>query len=158
MANPKSCLETKCSRRINRISKYISSKQLEKFQFAKPENRYWLIWKEHHHGRIKNDYGGIRCIWLGLISVPAQQWLVGKADKDTLVSAINQADKECGSCGCNLDPLYKRALELLWQHYQFNLPSENCISTTKMPLHGQNPDSGISGFLEANPYRCRIFS
>lgn len=48
-----------------------------------------------------------------LISVPAQQWLDGKADKDVLVSAIKQADKECGSCGCNLDPLYKRTLELL---------------------------------------------
>lgn len=50
-----------------------------------------------------------------LISVPAQQWLDGKADKDALVSAIKQADKECGSCGCNLDPLYKRTLELLWR-------------------------------------------
>ena len=29
-----------------------------------------------------------------LISIPAQQWLEGKADKDTLVSAIKQADKE----------------------------------------------------------------
>ena len=29
------------------------------------------------------------------------------------VPAIKQADKECGSCGCNLDPLYKRVLELL---------------------------------------------
>ena len=48
-----------------------------------------------------------------LISVSAQQWLDGKADKDALVSAIKQADKECGSCGCNLDPLYKRTLELL---------------------------------------------
>lgn len=48
-----------------------------------------------------------------LISIPAQQWLEGKADKDTLVSAIKQADKECGSCGCELDPLYKRALELI---------------------------------------------
>ena len=48
-----------------------------------------------------------------LISVPAQQWLDGKVDKDALVSAIKQADKECGSCGCNLDPLYKRTLELL---------------------------------------------
>ena len=48
-----------------------------------------------------------------LISIPAQQWLEGKADKDTLVSAIKQADKECGSCGCKLDPLYKRALELI---------------------------------------------
>ena len=48
-----------------------------------------------------------------LISIPAQQWLVGQADKDTLVSAIKQADKECGNCGCELDPLYKKALELL---------------------------------------------
>lgn len=48
-----------------------------------------------------------------LISIPAQQWLDGKADKDALVSAIKQADDECGSCGCGLDPLYKRALELI---------------------------------------------
>ena len=48
-----------------------------------------------------------------LISIPAQQWLEGKANKDTLVSAIKQADKECGSCGCELDRLYKRALELI---------------------------------------------
>lgn len=48
-----------------------------------------------------------------LISVPAQQWLDGKADKAALVAAIQQADKECGSCGCDFDPLYKRALELL---------------------------------------------
>ena len=48
-----------------------------------------------------------------LIAVPAEELLDGKADKDTLVSAIKQADKECGSCGCELDPLYKRALELL---------------------------------------------
>ena len=48
-----------------------------------------------------------------LIAVPAQEWLDGNSNKDTLVSAIEQADKECGSCGCELDPLYKRALELL---------------------------------------------
>ena len=48
-----------------------------------------------------------------LTGVPAQEWLDGKADKGTLVSAVKQADKECGSCGCELDPLYKRALELL---------------------------------------------
>ncbi len=29
-----------------------------------------------------------------LISVPAQQWLDGKCDKDALVSAIKQADKD----------------------------------------------------------------
>lgn len=48
-----------------------------------------------------------------LISVPSQKWLYGTADKDALISAIQQADKECGSCGCDFDPLYKRALELL---------------------------------------------
>lgn len=48
-----------------------------------------------------------------LISVPAKEWLDGKADRDALISAIKQADEECGSCGCDLDPLYKKALELL---------------------------------------------
>ncbi len=48
-----------------------------------------------------------------LISIPAQQWLDGRADKDTLISAITQANEECGSCGCELDQLYKRALELI---------------------------------------------
>ena len=48
-----------------------------------------------------------------LISIPAQQWLEGNPNTEGLISAIKQADKECGSCGCDLDPLYKRALELL---------------------------------------------
>lgn len=47
-----------------------------------------------------------------LISDPSQAWLNGNGDKAVLISAIEQADKECGSCGCELDPLYKRALEL----------------------------------------------
>ena len=48
-----------------------------------------------------------------LIAIPAQQWLDGNSDKESLISAIKQADEEFGSCGCELDPLYKRALELL---------------------------------------------
>lgn len=48
-----------------------------------------------------------------LIAVPAQQWLDGKADEYSLIAAVKQADKECGSCGCDLDPLYKRALHIL---------------------------------------------
>ena len=48
-----------------------------------------------------------------LIAIHAQDWLDGKADKDSLISAIKQADKDCGNCGCELDPLYKKALELL---------------------------------------------
>ena len=61
---------------------------------------------------LKTIMGKFAASGWDLISVPAQQWLDRKADKDTLVSAIKQADKECGSCGCNLDPLYKRALRL----------------------------------------------
>jgi hypothetical protein len=31
--------------------------------------------------------------------------------KNELIEAIKQADKECGSCGCDYDPLCKSALE-----------------------------------------------
>lgn len=48
-----------------------------------------------------------------LISIPAQEWLDGNENTESLISAIQQADTECGSCGCDFDPLYKRALELL---------------------------------------------
>ena len=48
-----------------------------------------------------------------LISIPVQQWLDGKFDREAFISAIKQADRECGSCGCEMDPLYKRALELI---------------------------------------------
>lgn len=48
-----------------------------------------------------------------LIANPAKEWLDGKEDKKALILAIEQADKKCGGCGCDLDPLYKRALELL---------------------------------------------
>ena len=48
-----------------------------------------------------------------LMSLPAQQWLDGEADKEAVIAAVGEADKECGSCGCEYDPLYKRALELL---------------------------------------------
>lgn len=48
-----------------------------------------------------------------LISVPVQQWLDGKSDRDTLISTIKQVDKECGCCGCDVDPLYQRALKLI---------------------------------------------
>lgn len=47
-----------------------------------------------------------------LISIPAKEWLDGKGDRDALIQAIEEADKECGSCGCEFDALYKRALEL----------------------------------------------
>lgn len=49
-----------------------------------------------------------------LIALPARQWLDGiQTDKSVLAEAIKQADEQCGNCGCELDPLYKRALKLL---------------------------------------------
>ena len=48
-----------------------------------------------------------------LISVPAEAWLSGDFDRGAVIAAVRQADAECGTCGCELDPLYKRALELL---------------------------------------------
>ncbi|MBQ8201951.1 MAG: hypothetical protein IJZ74_09340 [Clostridia bacterium] len=48
-----------------------------------------------------------------LIALPAAQYLSGAYDRSHLISALMQADMECGSCGCDLDPLYKRALFLL---------------------------------------------
>ena len=48
-----------------------------------------------------------------LIAKPSQGYLDGKTDKETLIAAIEQADIECGSCGCEFDPLYKEILSLL---------------------------------------------
>lgn len=47
-----------------------------------------------------------------MLARPAQDWLDGTGDKGELITAIAAADRECGSCGCEFDPLYKRALEL----------------------------------------------
>ena len=47
-----------------------------------------------------------------LIAVPAQAWLNGNGNPKELTAAIEQAACECGSCGCELDPLYPRALAL----------------------------------------------
>lgn len=48
-----------------------------------------------------------------LIAAPAQTWLDGEKDIAALRQAVEQADSECGSCGCELDALYKRCLYLL---------------------------------------------
>ena len=52
------------------------------------------------------------CGW-DLIDKPAQDYLDSKDNRDALIDAIKEADKQCGSCGCEFDPLYKKALELL---------------------------------------------
>ena len=51
-----------------------------------------------------------------LIDAPSKKWLAANGSAETaseLLKAVEQADKDCGSCGCEFDPLYKRALELL---------------------------------------------
>lgn len=55
-----------------------------------------------------------------VIDAPSKAWLAvrdgGEASKEAtteLIASIERADKECGSCGCEFDPLYKKALELL---------------------------------------------
>jgi len=52
------------------------------------------------------------CGW-ELIAAPAAQWLNGDYVESELLAAIAEADRQCGSCGCEFDALYKRALELI---------------------------------------------
>ncbi|PKM63289.1 MAG: pyruvate:ferredoxin (flavodoxin) oxidoreductase [Firmicutes bacterium HGW-Firmicutes-21] len=54
-----------------------------------------------------------------VINAPAKEWLAVKDDGDAskaasekLIAAIEQAVKECGSCGCEFDSLYKKALAM----------------------------------------------
>ena len=51
-----------------------------------------------------------------LIDAPSKKWLVSKESADTtneLKKAIEKAANDCGSCGCEFDLLYKKALILL---------------------------------------------
>ena len=55
-----------------------------------------------------------------VIDTPSKAWLNAKITGEIpitvtneLIAGIEKADKECGSCGCEFDPLYKRALLLL---------------------------------------------
>jgi hypothetical protein len=55
-----------------------------------------------------------------VIDTPSKIWLnaningeIPEAITAELVDAVKKADNECGNCGCEFDPLYKRALVLL---------------------------------------------
>jgi len=55
-----------------------------------------------------------------ILDKPSKKWLsanngngLTKTITNELIEAVKQADKECGNCGCDYDPLYKSALELL---------------------------------------------
>ena len=47
-----------------------------------------------------------------LISLPANAYLCGESCKDELILAVEQANEECGDCGCEYDALYRRFLAL----------------------------------------------
>lgn len=61
---------------------------------------------------LKTIMGKFAASGWDLIAAPAQAWLDGTGDNVALIAAIEQANRECGSCGCELDPLYQRALAL----------------------------------------------
>lgn len=55
-----------------------------------------------------------------VIDKPSTVWLNAGDDGEaireataSLMAAVEKADRECGTCGCEFDPLYKRALVLL---------------------------------------------
>ena len=48
-----------------------------------------------------------------LIDNVSKEYLQGGSTSEELIKAIKLADEQCGSCGCEFDPLYKRALILL---------------------------------------------
>jgi glutathione peroxidase-family protein len=48
-----------------------------------------------------------------LIAIPSKEYLDGNVTKEDLIKAIVQADEECGSCGCEFDPMYKKCIQLL---------------------------------------------
>ena len=45
-----------------------------------------------------------------LIAIPSKAYLEGNGTKEDVIKAIEQADKECGDCGCEFDALYKKCL------------------------------------------------
>lgn len=47
-----------------------------------------------------------------LIAIPSKAYLNGNGAKEDLIKAVEQADKECGNCGCEFDPMYKKCLEM----------------------------------------------
>ena len=47
-----------------------------------------------------------------LIAIPSKAYLDGNGTKENLIKAIEQADNECGNCGCEFDSLYKKCIEL----------------------------------------------
>jgi len=82
-----------------------------------------------------------------LISTPSKAWIEGKGNKDELTTAIKQADEECGSCGCEYDPLYKRALQILSEkNIKASIPITNDFCPQTLFLYGTYKEDGTPDF------------
>jgi CotS family spore coat protein len=57
---------------------------------------------------------------LAILMFPQKYWKISRdyyknrnqCNKEAFITAIEQADQECGSCGCEFDPLYKKFLAM----------------------------------------------
>ena len=66
-----------------------------------------------------------------VLDAPSKEWLDMKGKKEwpnvpAMIAAVKAADKECGSCGCEFDPLYKQSLELLMYLSPCGINCEAC--------------------------------
>lgn len=82
-----------------------------------------------------------------VIDAPSKAYLDGKGSKDDLLAAVREADAACGSCGCEYDPLYKRALQLLdGKPAKVSVPASNDFCPQTMFLYGTYKEDGTPNF------------
>ena len=82
-----------------------------------------------------------------MIDGPSKAYLDGKTSKDELIAAVKEADKQCGSCGCEYDALYKRALQLLsGKPAKVSGPVSNDFCPQTMFLYGTKKEDGSPNF------------
>lgn len=82
-----------------------------------------------------------------VIDGPSKAYLDGKDGKDELIAAVKEADAACGSCGCEYDALYKRALQLLsGKPAKVNGPLSNDFCPQTLFLYGTKKEDGSPNF------------
>ncbi len=82
-----------------------------------------------------------------VIDGPAKAYLDGKNNADELTAAVRKADQECGSCGCEYDALYKRALQLLdGKPAKVSGPPSNDFCPQTMFLYGTKKEDDSPNF------------
>jgi len=82
-----------------------------------------------------------------VITGPSKAYLDGKGSKEALRAAVREADAACGSCGCEYDPLYKRALQLLdGKPAKVSSSVSNDFCPQTMFLYGTYKEDGTPNF------------